>query len=155
ALLLPAVQMAREAARRTQCSNNLKEIGLALHHYYGSIGAFPPAYVSAIQPGAVNYPELGPGWGWGAMILSQLEQQPLVNSINFTMPITDMAPVTARRTVLPVYLCPSSTPDGSVSVAGNEDQTIVLVADLAASQYVASAGQGEVEELPGSNNGLL
>jgi prepilin-type N-terminal cleavage/methylation domain-containing protein/prepilin-type processing-associated H-X9-DG protein len=154
-LLLPALQQAREAARRTQCAGNLKQIGLALHSYHGSISAFPPGYVSAVKPGEANYPELGPGWGWGSMILSQLEQHPLFNSINFTMQITELASFTARRTMLTVFLCPSSTPDGRVRVTGDEDQKVVLVADLAASQYVASAGQGEVEEIPGSNNGIM
>jgi prepilin-type N-terminal cleavage/methylation domain-containing protein/prepilin-type processing-associated H-X9-DG protein len=155
AMLLPAVQQARETARRMQCANNLKQLGLALHNYHGWVGAFPPGYVSAVQPGEINYPELGPGWGWGSMIVNTLEQQPLFNSVNFTMQIAAAASVTARRTVLSVFLCPSSTPDGPVRVNGNEGQSIVLLADLAASQYVASAGQGEVEELPGSNNGLL
>jgi prepilin-type processing-associated H-X9-DG protein len=155
ALLLPAVQMAREAARRVQCANNLKQMGLALHNYHDSIGVLPPGYVSAVQAGHVNYPELGPGWGWGAMILPRLEQRPLFDAINFGLPITDPASATSRQVVLDVYLCPSSTPDGPVRVVGDEDQTTVLVADLGASQYVASSGQGEVEEVPGSNNGLL
>jgi prepilin-type processing-associated H-X9-DG protein len=155
ALLLPAVQSAREAGRRVHCVNNLKQIGLALHNFHGAVDVFPPAYVSAVQPGQENYPELGPGWGWGAMILSYLEQQPLYGGTNFAMPITHAASATARRTVLSVFLCPSSTPNGPVSVAGDERQAVVLVSDLAAGQYVASAGQGEVEDVPGSNNGLL
>jgi prepilin-type processing-associated H-X9-DG protein len=138
-----------------QCANNLKQIGLVMHNYHGSIGAFPPGYFSAVQPGEVSYPELGAGWGWGAMILPQLEQWPLFDAINFSLQITDVASVTARRSVVAAYLCPSSTPVGPVSVAGDEARKVALVTDLAASQYVASAGQGEVEELPGSNNGLL
>jgi prepilin-type N-terminal cleavage/methylation domain-containing protein/prepilin-type processing-associated H-X9-DG protein len=154
-LLLPAVQGAREAARRLQCANNLKQVGLALHGYHGAIGAFPPGYVSAVPPGVVNYPELGAGWGWGAMILAQLEQRPLFDSINFGLPIAGAASATARQSVVATYLCPSSTPDGPVRVTGDEDQRVVLVADLAASQYIGSAGQGEVEDVPGSNNGIL
>jgi prepilin-type N-terminal cleavage/methylation domain-containing protein/prepilin-type processing-associated H-X9-DG protein len=151
ALLLPAVQ----AARRAWCANNLKQIGLALHNYQGSIGVFPPAYVSAVPSGVENYPELGAGWGWGAMILAQLEQRPVYDGVNFQIPIPDAASATTRQTVLSVFLCPSSTPDGPVGVTGDEAQKVVLVDDMAAGQYIASAGQGEVEELPGSNNGVL
>ena len=82
-------------------------------------------------------------------------QRPLFHAINCGLPITDVGSVTARGSVIATYLCPSSTPDGPVRVTGDERQTVVLVADLAASQYIASAGQGEVEELPGSNNGIF
>src|SRR5262249_20665653 len=73
-LLLPAVQQARESARRAQCVNNLKQMGLALHHYHGAVDVFPPGYVSAVKNPGDDYPELGPGWGWGAMVLNQLER---------------------------------------------------------------------------------
>src|SRR3954449_12018467 len=72
ALLLPAIQAAREAARRSQCKNNLKQIGLALHNYESARGAFPPGFVSRAT--TVNGPGLGPGWGWAAHILPQLEE---------------------------------------------------------------------------------
>src|SRR5499427_9535757 len=81
ALILPAVQQAREAARRTQCKNNLKQIGIALLNYHTSRDIFPPGYVSTFD-GAGN--DGGPGWGWAAMILPELEQSPLQNGISFT-----------------------------------------------------------------------
>src|SRR5687768_201165 len=76
ALLLPAVQQAREAARRTQCKNNLKQLGLALHNYHDQHKLLPPGYVSDYTTAGTD---TGPGWGWAAMILPQIDQGPLFN----------------------------------------------------------------------------
>src|SRR6476469_4884411 len=84
ALLLPAVQAAREQARRVACQNNLKQIGLALAQYSNRHGGFPPGYVSLWDP--LRTTELGPGWGWASMILPELEQQTLSNNIRFEVP---------------------------------------------------------------------
>jgi prepilin-type N-terminal cleavage/methylation domain-containing protein/prepilin-type processing-associated H-X9-DG protein len=123
ALLLPAVQAAREAARRSQCVNNLKQIGLALNNYHSAYGVFPPGYVSAVVPtitDACNQDaenalsvDLGPGWAWGSMILPQLEQGPLYNSINFSLSVGFADNNTCSTTLLSVYLCPS---DGGPSI---------------------------------------
>ena len=72
ALLLPAVQAAREAARRIQCTNNLKQLGIALHNYHDAVGTFPPGYLSLMDP--VTFDNDGPGWGWAARSLNQMEQ---------------------------------------------------------------------------------
>ena len=84
ALLLPAVQAAREAARRLHCMNNLRQIGLAVHNYYTSQGDAP----ISIAPG--NLPNYGPlkspegnGIGWIVRVLPQMEQQSLFDQFNF------------------------------------------------------------------------
>jgi len=152
ALLLPAVQAAREAARRAQCVNNLKQVGLAMHNYHASNDVFPPGYVTRVVNVPEN-PEAGPGWAWGTMILSDLEQRPLHGATNFSLMITDLGSRTVRTSILSGYLCPSDVGSGSVTVRDGSGKT--LLADLSAGQYVGSAGQLEPVEYPDSNNGVF
>ncbi|HWE40400.1 MAG TPA: DUF1559 domain-containing protein [Isosphaeraceae bacterium] len=117
ALLLPAVQQAREAARRTQCVNNLKQIGVALHNYESSHGAFPPGYISLVNPTILNAcdqdaenassVDLGPGWAWGSMLLPYLEQKPIYDSINFGLSVAYHDNDTGSLASISVFLCPS------------------------------------------------
>jgi prepilin-type processing-associated H-X9-DG protein/prepilin-type N-terminal cleavage/methylation domain-containing protein len=151
-LLLPAVQGAREAARRAQCSNNLRQIGLAMHNYHSAQDTFPPAYITTVVNNPAS-PETGPGWGWGVMILNGLEQRPLYNAANFSLQITDPGSITVRTAILSVYLCPSNVGNGPVTV--RNPAGTVLSTDLSAGQYVASAGQLEPDEYPDSNNGVF
>jgi prepilin-type N-terminal cleavage/methylation domain-containing protein/prepilin-type processing-associated H-X9-DG protein len=151
-LLLPAVQAAREAARRAQCSNNLKQIGLGMHNYHSVQNTFPPAYITAVVNDA-TVPETGPGWGWGVMLLNALEQGPLYQSINFSLQITDPGSLTARIPNLAVFLCPSNVGSGPVSASSLAGT--VINTDLSAGQYVASAGQLEPGEYPDTNNGVF
>src|SRR5262245_45119563 len=95
-LLLPAVQKVREAANRSRCLNNLKQMGLGLHHYHDAQGVFPPGFVSQATgpwPGGSNdpTPEIGPGWSLFAFLLPYLEQESLHRTINFTLPIPHAA----------------------------------------------------------------
>jgi len=108
-LLLPAVQSAREAARRAQCVNNLKQIALAMHNYHSAIGSFPMA-------SAVAYSDPGVQTAWGtwsgqAMMLPYLEQTPLYNAINFdwTNWYDVGAPInsTAWNMNIQAFICPS------------------------------------------------
>src|SRR5262245_45554919 len=73
-LLLPAVQTAREAARRTQCANNLKQLGLALHNHHDTHGAFPPAFVNKGPYGTTGFSFTH---GWSPCLLPYIERQQL------------------------------------------------------------------------------
>ena len=113
ALLLPAVQKVREAAARTQCQNNLKQIGLALHMYHGSNGAFPQAYKMLPNPDPTAPPGTGTyGPGAFVLILPYLEQVTVYNRIDVTkaaLSSVNMPPSnSAYSTVIPTFLCPSS-----------------------------------------------
>jgi prepilin-type N-terminal cleavage/methylation domain-containing protein/prepilin-type processing-associated H-X9-DG protein len=153
-LLLPAVLSAREAARRTQCINNLKQLGMAMHNYHGSMDTFPPGYVSNTQNNLPNGQEIGPGWGWASLILGQLDQVALMNQINFSLPITDPECRTVRMVRNYTFLCPSNPFDPGPVVLKDASGNVV-VNDLAPGQYVASAGQLEVEEFAAQNNGVF
>jgi prepilin-type N-terminal cleavage/methylation domain-containing protein/prepilin-type processing-associated H-X9-DG protein len=76
-LLVPAVQQAREAARRTQCSNNLKQLGLALHEYHDSHKCLPPGYMVITNEGYGNDGVLDEQWGWPVFLLPYLDQKGL------------------------------------------------------------------------------
>lgn len=97
ALLLPAVQQAREAARRTQCRNNLKQLALAMHNYHDKSNCFP------ITLGFVN------GWGLWPMVLPEIDQAPLYNTINFGSQINCSLNnnLTIITTAIPALFCPS------------------------------------------------
>jgi len=112
ALLLPAIQAAREAARRTQCVNNLKQIGLGLQNYHDTYKTLPPGIL--FWPGNLPNPN-GDNqmWGWSALILPQVEQQQLHDQMRVTSWTLRQLLNQAVRTrdlvqsPLKVYRCPS------------------------------------------------
>jgi len=148
-LLLPAVQTAREASRRSACKNNLRQLGLALLNYESTYGSLPPAYLS--KAATVNGPGQGPGWGWGARILPYLEQGAL--PIDFGKDIMDVANDGVRAISLPSFLCPSdpvNEPTFMVTDEGGADLTRVAFAN-----YVGMGGTVEVSEEPDTGTGVL
>ncbi|GAC1466009.1 MAG: hypothetical protein NVSMB9_06140 [Isosphaeraceae bacterium] len=106
ALLLPAVQAAREAARGTQCRNKLKQLALACHNYHDANGTFPIGVARMYDPDpAFNF--LGDDRSIFVSLLGQLEQQPLYNAVNFSRFMQSSANSTIYATGLDVLWCPS------------------------------------------------
>jgi prepilin-type N-terminal cleavage/methylation domain-containing protein/prepilin-type processing-associated H-X9-DG protein len=141
-LLLPAVQSARDASRRAQCTNNLKQIGLALHNYEIAQQTFPPGYVSNFDSSG---DDTGPGWGWAAMLLPQFEQAPLFSSLNFSLAVEDPANSTGRIVSVADFLCPAD--NATVYWAVNRDITtgspLENICQVGPSNYVGVYGTGE------------
>jgi prepilin-type N-terminal cleavage/methylation domain-containing protein len=149
ALLLPAVQAAREAARRTQCKNNLKQIGLAFHNFESARRAFPPGFTSSATE--TNGPGSGPGWGWAAYILPYLEESTL--PVDLKRDITDPVHDRVRVTYFPVFRCPSD-PDASATFAVRDSSGNAL-SELAFANYVGVGGTLEVTGFPDTGTGVL
>jgi prepilin-type N-terminal cleavage/methylation domain-containing protein/prepilin-type processing-associated H-X9-DG protein len=121
-LLLPAVQKVRETANRMKCKNNLKQLGLALHSYHDRAGSFPAGYTSVVGPNGPD-DDRGPGWGWAAYILADLEQSNLALRIRFDLDVKDPANATARMTSLAIFLCPSDPGEAVFTVDARNDAT--------------------------------
>lgn len=124
ALLLPAVQAAREAARRMQCSNNLKQIGLALHNYHDTFKTFPQGNVVRISGTGVP-PLRGDGWTWHARILPFVEQKSLYDQVSMIVG-TDIDNqnsarqlLAGRDTGLTYFQCPTHPNPGSLNPSKN------------------------------------
>ncbi|MBX3414725.1 MAG: DUF1559 domain-containing protein [Pirellulales bacterium] len=100
-LLLPNVRFAREAARRSTCRNNLKQVALALHNYAEVYGALPPAYTTDASGQLLH--------SWRTLILPYMEMHSLYDSIDLTKPWDDPTNEAARASVVPFYLCPSAS----------------------------------------------
>ncbi len=133
ALLLPAVQAAREAARRSQCSNNLKQIGLALHNYHDTMNVFPPGSINGNN-------ELG----WTVFILPYIEQSALYDQVNFNQAARGNIDSTEARTRIETYLCPSAT-----QITGRESQVRRPIASGA--RYAAASRYRSALRCPSDN----
>lgn len=139
-LLLPAVQAAREAARRMQCSNNLKQLGLALHNYESTFKKFPIGFIDNWDTPQTRGDG---GWSWMSAVLPFIEQNSLYNTIDFAFsPYGTLADPAGRNTasaavVMPTFRCPSdiapqTRPINAASPGGTQA--------IAITSYVGCAG---------------
>ena len=157
ALLLPAVQAAREASRRMSCGNNLKQLGLGMHNYESSHLRLPSGYVSysnfatitalpAQDHDAVTW-DGPPGWGWAALLLPFIEQGSLADAMTYELPIWHPSHATSIATKLPGMLCPSAS-GGDEPFALRDDTGSPLLKSgqsviVGRSHYAANHGQEE------------
>jgi prepilin-type processing-associated H-X9-DG protein len=135
ALILPAIGSAREAARRTQCMNNLRQIGLALHTYHDQHRSLPAGWVwEASKPS---------GYGWAASLVPYLEDN--VPPIYRNLPLSDPRNRSARQTRPEIFVCPSDITEPVFTlVMGDED-------DEDAATAAAAFNEGPPVELPAAN----
>ncbi|MEM8946869.1 MAG: DUF1559 domain-containing protein [Planctomycetota bacterium] len=142
ALLLPAVQAAREAARRNYCSNNLKQMGLAVQNYHDTYGHFPS--------GRRNRDQFG--FSWAFRLLPQLEQKQVFDSFEPGERVDDEANALAMRTPIDTYFCPTRRAPVSDRNFDNNDSPAKVRGVAAAGDYAANAGKsyisGTVPEHP-------
>jgi prepilin-type N-terminal cleavage/methylation domain-containing protein len=138
-LLLPAVQKVREAANRTTCINNLKQIGLAMHNHHDARGRFPVGYYDPTP-----WPQLdnGPGWGWGAYLLPYLEQDNVYRQLNFNLDVGDPANAAAAGQFLKIFFCPSDEQITTFTVTDGGSKSWTL----AQGSYVACNGNDGVDD---------
>jgi prepilin-type N-terminal cleavage/methylation domain-containing protein/prepilin-type processing-associated H-X9-DG protein len=141
-LLLPAVQAAREAARRAQCVNNLKQLGLGLHNYDSIYQVLPPGYISSFDGDGTDS---GPGWGWAAMLLPTLDNSAVYSAINFSLAIETPANLTTRLATFSVFLCPSDSvkPAWDAMVRDPGGTPTRVICQVAPSNYVGMFGTSE------------
>jgi len=115
-LLLPAVQAVREAARKTSCKNNLKQVGLALHGYHNTHQSLP---IGCFEWRSWNSPPTHRQYAWSAFLLPFIEELPLHQQIDFNIPFDAAENATAAKQRVATYECPST--ENRFSVRGKTD----------------------------------
>ncbi len=135
-LLLPAVQRARQAVKRSQCQNNLRQLSLALHVYHHENQVFPPGYVSGAGDDRT-------GWGWPSLMLKELEQSTLASGINPTLPAMHPDNRTVVTCHLNTFLCLADEPGRGDFVVNTTIAGASISAPLPPTNYIGSFGTGD------------
>lgn len=174
ALIGPAIQAAREAARKTGCRNNLRQLGTALHTYHDTHSSFPAGYIyddksdnpatsvdippsqtrrfDAPPPVLVLQPN-GPGWGWAALLLPFVEQTSLSNQIDFELPVESTENAEIPTVPLSYLICPSDRNTGEFTIL---DELDAPLAKAMTNSYAACFGSyGLMNTDPDHGNGLF
>lgn len=123
ALLLPAVQMSRESARRVRCRSRLRQLAVALHNYHDVHGTLPPGSIS-VGPAFTPFS----GWGWGAMLLPYVDQTPLYEQVDFDVHTAGGANRHTIESVIPFWFCPTDPSPSKISVPAPSGQTLFVAA---------------------------
>ncbi len=139
-LVLPAVFSAREAARKIQCTNQLKQLGLAIHNYHDQHNCLPSGWQWEVHHQSA--------YGWGVPLLSFLDQTAVFRQSNRNLPIADPANAVSRQTSLGLFLCPSdiAQPQFTLYEADATGQTLGPLVDLPSSNYVGVFGVSEPDD---------
>ncbi|MBX9791702.1 MAG: DUF1559 domain-containing protein [Pirellulales bacterium] len=163
ALLMPAVQAARESGRRASCRNNLRQIGIALNVYHDAHGSLPAGWIGVDAATHRPAPLAGSGWAWGAMLLPQLEQNALAAAVHFERPLADAGHASARKAPLAVFRCPADSSDPTFNLPPGDgdhdhpaedlaevhqedpDLHAAALAELATANYVGSFGTTDID----------
>ena len=174
AMLLPAVQQVREAARRIQCANNIRQLSLGTLNYESAFMKFPPGW-TAISENTSSGDALLPGWAWSAELLPFIEQQNVANLADFDSPVTAPVNQAILTEVIETFICPSDPDDtvldfevelsgpvggggGSTSRNAPPQPNFQVQSDsinLARTNYTGVFGNIETEDNPFRGNGVF
>lgn len=153
-LLLPAVQAAREAARRIQCTNNVRQLGLATHNYESVYNRVPSGWVSNGISGE-------PGWGWSAALLPFMEGNNLASRIDWRIVIEDAVHKDVRETVVATFSCPTDPFENVFEIGAESPVELHSVDDgtklfpVSKSNYIGMFGTFELEDSPYRGDGMF
>lgn len=143
ALLLPAVQSAREAARATGCRNNLRQFGIAVHRHETASRRLPPGYRFLARPDGN-----AAGFSWGALLLPFLEEERVFAEFRFDLPLHDPANLVPRERHLPTFLCPADPISATGFVPMGEER-------YAAGCYVGNFGPPDLDAAQEQRDGVF
>ena len=158
-MLFPVVQSVRESARRTECANKLRQVGLAVHRYESTSKYLPAGWHDHRESGE-------PGWGWATNLLPFLEAADVHNKIRFEVAIADPAHEGVRQTFLSAFACPSDDGDEIFALRGEGghdhdedpgdsagDHRVLF--QIAKSNYVGVFGTFEIHAAPYDGDGVF